>query len=89
LPASDHLKEWMVNGKTVSIVSEPYQLSLNNMREIVSYAEANGLDVFVSADRAAHFPGHTLHIEWTRKSDKGRDTWPHGKHLEQAEAGKE
>jgi hypothetical protein len=67
LPASDHLKEWHNGGKTVSIVSEPYSLSLGELRKIVTYADAHNLDVSITAGDASHFPGETLHLEWARR----------------------
>jgi hypothetical protein len=67
LPGCDHLKEWHNGEETVSIVSEPYSLSLDDLRKIATYADAHNLDVSITATDASHFPGETLHLEWTRR----------------------
>jgi hypothetical protein len=67
LPASDHLSEWRSNagrgGKTVAIVSQPYSLSNQDLQEIVSRCQSDGLQAEVSTE-SWHFPGRSLLLTW-------------------------
>jgi|GEM_PF-3226288 len=64
MPGRDHLSEWAQDGKTVKIVSQPYGLSYETMKEIIKYCEKRGLRVDISAV-SWHFPGQTLRVDFS------------------------
>ena len=66
IPASDHLSEWVKDGETFSIVSQPYGISLASLKEMIKFCEEHQLEPYISADRAWHFPGAALSIEFRR-----------------------
>ncbi len=63
----DHPSLWIKAGKPFSFVSQPYGLSLQDLREIVAYCEEHDLDVSVDAGASWHYPGATVAVEFTRK----------------------
>lgn len=70
IPISDHTTSWIKNGKPVCILSQPYSLSTENMREIVATCEEWDLSVTVRTGPGFHFPGRILSVLWKHK---GRD----------------
>jgi len=66
LPASDHLSEWVKDGETFSIVSQPYGISYVALKEMIEFCDQHQLEPFISANRAWHFPGSALSIEYRR-----------------------
>jgi hypothetical protein len=64
-----NMRDPVVKGAVDAMVSEPYSLSLGELRKIIAYADAHNLDVSITARDASHFPGETLHIEWTRREE--------------------
>lgn len=66
IPNSDHLSEWVKDGETFSIVSQPYGLSFEALKEMIKFCEQHQLVPYISADRTWHFPGSTLSIEFRR-----------------------
>lgn len=64
--ANDHVSLWLRNGKPHVYVSQPYGLTLSDMRALVQFCDAHGLDAAVSA-RSWRFPGSTLLIEITHE----------------------
>lgn len=63
LPAADHLSEWREEeGNERFIVSQPYSLDYDSMKELVEYCEKLHLRADVSARLSWHFPGETLRI---------------------------
>jgi hypothetical protein len=64
-PRTDHATEWHQAGKTVSIVSHPYGISLKDMRDIVSYCDQHGFDAQIDAS-SWYFLGHTVRLEWRK-----------------------
>lgn len=63
----DHRSLWLKDGKPYSYVTQPYGLSLSDLKQIVSYCDEHGLDVFVDAGLSWHYPGTTVAVEFTRK----------------------
>ena len=63
----DHRSLWLKDGKPYSFVTQPYGLSLNDLKQIVAYCEEHGLDVFVDAGLSWHYPGTTVAVEFTRR----------------------
>jgi len=63
----DHTSLWIKAGKPFSFVSQPYGLSLQDLREIVAYCEEHNLDVSVDAGTSWHYPGATVAVEFTRR----------------------
>ncbi|NUM45378.1 MAG: hypothetical protein HUU38_11795 [Anaerolineales bacterium] len=66
IPGMDHVSEWRKDGKTESIVSQPYRMNLKTLKETVEFCETNGLDAEISVDESWHFPGATLFIEYKK-----------------------
>lgn len=69
-PGQDHLSEWHANRKTLSVVSQPYRLSFETIKEMTQFCENWGLTVEISAQDSWHFPGRTLFIEFKRAEAK-------------------
>jgi hypothetical protein len=64
IPAADHCSEWKKDGKTFIIVSQPYGLSYDSLKETVAFCEENGLEAEVRSGPSWHFPGAVLTIEY-------------------------
>ncbi len=72
VPGADHLSEWKKERETVLIVSQPYHLRYETLREIVAFCQANGLRADVEAESAWHFPGATVMVAYRReKKNRG------------------
>jgi hypothetical protein len=65
LPGDDHIE--LRVGKSLSYISQPYQLNLNQLREIVEICNANKLDVSIDA-RSWYFPGSTICVTYQRQA---------------------
>lgn len=68
-PATDHPSLWGKNGKSSLFVSQPYKLSLDDLRRIVKHCEDLNLDVEIGAGLSWHFPGRTILVVF--KEEKG------------------
>jgi hypothetical protein len=68
LPGSDHISEWVKDGKTAKIVSQPYRLSYDDLKELIAFCEAKGLKAEISA-QSWHFPGRTLRVDFSLAKD--------------------
>lgn len=55
-PASDHLTLWGKGGKPSLLASQPYKLSLDDLRQIVEHCDDLNLDVEIGAGLSWHFP---------------------------------
>ena len=66
IPASDHLSEWVKDGETFSIVSQPYGISFKELKELIEFCEQHHIEPYISANRAWHFPGSAISIEFQR-----------------------
>ncbi len=69
IPAGDHLSEWTRDGKTVLILSQPYGLSFERLKETVKFCEAHGLQVSTDTCFSFHYPGRVLSMVFSRKQD--------------------
>ncbi len=63
IPGADHVSMWLKDGKPEVYISQPYHLSLKNMRALVELCDKHGLDANVSTRPSWHFPGAVLTIE--------------------------
>jgi hypothetical protein len=70
-PGTDHPRLLLRDGKPHSYVSEPYDLDMETLREMLAFADVNGLTFDLRQERAVHFPGHTACVVWRRKSTAG------------------
>ena len=70
MPAQYHLSQWNAEGKAVAVVSQPYGLGYEAMKETVEFCERHGLEADVSAE-SWHFSGATVLVRYRlpRKSD--------------------
>jgi len=65
--ANDHISFWLKDGKPYLYVSQPYDLSLEDMRKLVPFCDEHDLDLTVTASNSWHSPGHTLLIVVSRR----------------------
>ncbi len=69
-PATDHASLWNKNGKPEMFVSQPYGISWRQLRAIVAFCEAHGLEVSIDARGSWHFPGRTLRVTYRKVEPK-------------------
>ena len=72
LPGDDHTSLWLEGDEPVIYVSQPYQLSFEELRNIVQACSDNALSVQVSSRPSWHFPGRVLMLEYTRAPEAFR-----------------
>jgi hypothetical protein len=70
LPGADHLSEWRKADGTRRIVSQPYGLAYETLKETVAFCERLGLEAYIDAWPAWHFPGYTLLVEYRKQDPK-------------------
>jgi hypothetical protein len=69
-PAIDHGTLWGKDGKTPSLlVSQPYKLTHDHLRQIMDFCEANGLDVEVAGWPSWWKPGMALTVIFKTKEN--------------------
>lgn len=73
IPNGDHLSEWTINGKTVAILSQPYGLTYNGLRETLAFCEQHDLEVVIDTYPSFHYPGTVLSLIFTRKGSRRLD----------------
>lgn len=61
-PGTDHAYIMLRDGKPWAYVFEPYDLSLDTLRELVAFCDEHGLNMNIRADWATHFPGATVAV---------------------------
>lgn len=66
IPGSDHVSEWKKDGETYVIVSQPYSLSYETMKETVAFCEAHDLKADISGSPSWHFPAAVITVEYKR-----------------------
>lgn len=66
IPEGDHLSEWTQGGRTVAILSQPYGLTFNGLRETFEFCEAHDLKVSINSYPSFHYPGVVLSLLFTR-----------------------
>lgn len=69
-PGDDHVATWLRNGQPALFTSEPYELSLPALKNIVARCEEHRLTATVSGE-SAHYPGRTLLVQYRRRGDVG------------------
>lgn len=69
LPGGDHERRWKKKGSTDTFTSEPYELSLRELREFVAFCDEHKLDACISTG-SRHFPSSCLLVVIRRKEDK-------------------
>jgi excisionase family DNA binding protein len=70
IPGQDHLSEWVLGGKTELIVSQPYHLSYEAIKQLVAFCEERGLRADISGN-SWHFPGRTIKVDITVNKEPG------------------
>ena len=72
-PISDHSSMHGQPGesKPSEYVTQPYQVSLKDLRDLVAYCDRNNLDCSIDPGASWHFPGRTLLISICRKGNDG------------------
>ncbi len=68
IPCADHLSEWKKDGKTFVIVSQPYGLGYQGLKETLAFCEKYGLEASVNARPSWHKPGSVISLEYKRAS---------------------
>ncbi len=58
---SDHDSYYTYSDKTVAFATEPYDLNLKDLKEIVKFCEKHNLEVSITG-RSPHFPGKTVRV---------------------------
>jgi hypothetical protein len=67
IPGADHMSEWLQGGKTVCLISQPYGLSYDAMRDTVTFCERYGLEADIHTWPSWHCPGAVLTLFYTVK----------------------
>lgn len=67
IPRGDHLSEWIVGGKTIAILSQPYGLSYDGLTETLAFCEQHELEVLIDTYPSFHYPGRVLSLVFTRR----------------------
>lgn len=62
----DHMREWIKDGKTVLITSEPYGLHADSVEDLKGFCDKNGVDCRIGME-SLHFPGRALLLEFTKR----------------------
>lgn len=68
-PYADHSRLWIGPNGSMMYTTEPYGVSLDQMREIVAFCDRYGFDVRVDPRAAWHFPGGTEALVYTKRDD--------------------
>lgn len=68
----DHISLLMKDGKPKVFISQPYQLTLEDMRQLINTCDTYGLKAMVSTGPSWHFPSSVLTVEVRRKDDDSR-----------------
>jgi len=71
IPGSDHCSEWQKDGQTIIVVSQPYSLGYQDIKDTVKFCEENELEANIEASSSWHFPGRTINIEYRQAKEKG------------------
>ncbi len=66
-PARDHASYGVAGRKTMMLISQPYSLAEDDLRNIVQFCDKNKVKVSVTANDSWHFPGDTLLIVYRKK----------------------
>ncbi len=64
----DHCSKETYEKKT-ALISEPYDLSLEDLKELIKYCEDNNLTATLDG-KSSYFPGRTLRLKLMKKEEK-------------------
>ena len=67
IPCADHCSEWQKDGQTVIIISQPYSLGYQDIKDTIMFCEEYGLEATVEARSSWHFPSTTVCVEYRRR----------------------
>jgi len=67
IPDGDHLSEWKRSGTTVAILSQPYGLGFDGLRETLAFCDEHGLQVTINTYPSFHFPSTVISLIFTQK----------------------
>jgi len=71
IPHADHTDVWIKHRKAVLITTQPYNVEIDDLRDIIKYCDEWGLEFLISAT-SWHYPGWTkLLVFWA----KGTNPW--------------
>jgi hypothetical protein len=70
-PYSDHLTMWNRDGRPYCLVSQPYGLTNEQVKEILNFCKDKGLTIDIDTWPAWHFPGRVLHVLFRRAHGLG------------------
>lgn len=73
LIGSDHTSLWLKNGEPYVYVTQPYDLSHEDLVGMVTQCQELDLELRINAWPAWHFPGRVLMVEVRRQE---KDHWP-------------
>ena len=65
IPGQDHLSEWTKDKITEKIISQPYNLSFEQLKDMILFCQDNRLRVDFSGF-SWHFPGRTFLVEFAK-----------------------
>ena len=66
-PWQDHMSLWNKEGKPHVFVSEPYSLSMEDVKALIADCEAEGLTFYINTDSKWN-PGRTVAVFVTKKT---------------------
>ena len=58
--ASENVSLWLQNGKPSVLVSQPYRLTMTDLKEIIAFCEEHGVVFRIGAKDSWKFPGNTI-----------------------------
>lgn len=73
IPRGDHLSEWMQDGHTVAILSQPYGMGHETLEETLQFCKEHDLEMRIDTYPSFHYPGAVLSVLFTRKGFSFRD----------------
>lgn len=65
-PGSEHASLWVRDGSPARFVSQPYELPMEALRDMIRYCDRNEL-TFTVHGSSWHFPGSAVFVEFRRK----------------------
>lgn len=69
-PGSDHSSLWNQHGMPERFISQPYDLQMDTLREMLKFCDKRGLTLGVHGG-SWYFPGATILVEFRRKDESG------------------
>ena len=63
----DHVSCWNKDGKPYCLVSQPYGLSTEALKNMLTTADILGLEIDISSHPSWHYPGAVLTVIWKKR----------------------